>query len=128
MLLELICGADEVKAVEAAVAALQSKAVTVDGLPVHADVVKALASCLISDPAKRATASELCALLGCKNDDASSPAHAGASKIVRGLPQVPSSRARQQQQAHQPPRQQQLQQQQQQEQMQSHSNGLCTLL
>ena len=83
MLLELICGAQEVKSVEAAVATLQSKAVTVDGLPVHADVVKALASCLIADPTKRATAAELCALLGCKHDDASSPAH--AEKIVTSL-------------------------------------------
>ena len=85
MLLELICGAQEVKSVEAAVAALQSKAVTVDGLPVHADVVKALASCLIADPTKRATAAELCALLGCKHDDTSSPAHAATATIVKAV-------------------------------------------
>ena len=41
VLLDPICGADEVKSVAGAMAALQSKAVTVDGLSVHADVVSA---------------------------------------------------------------------------------------
>ena len=72
MLLELICGRGQAKSATSAVAGLQAQAVTVDGLTVHANVVKAIAGCLVADPMKRATAADICAMLDCKFD-ATSP-------------------------------------------------------